>query len=106
MLCVAACSKKKSLFKRSQSYNDAAGAQQDSGELDDDPDFLDDFPPVGDGRMGGGVRGAAGQSSLAAKGRKFLKRISRGGTNGEFMFLFLWCSFLSREGGVFSGREL
>lgn len=51
---------------------------------DDEEDFLDDLAP-GDGRgrwEGGG--GGGGSSSLAARGRKFLRRIStRSGSNGE-----------------------
>ncbi|CAM9669891.1 unnamed protein product, partial [Ectocarpus sp. 8 AP-2014] len=80
--------KKIGLFKRSQSYNDASRmargrSYNDDDDYDDDgdEDFLADLPP-GDGR-GGGLR--AGGGRLAARGRKFLMRISTrsGSTSGN-----------------------
>lgn len=79
--------KKIGLFKRSQSYNDASRMargrsynEDDDYDDDGDEDFLADLPP-GDGR-GGGLR--AGGGRLAARGRKFLMRIStRSGSTCE-----------------------
>lgn len=73
-------SKKKKRFKRSQSYNDAPGPVESDTE-DNEKDFLDDFNDEGD--SGNRGRGGAGRRGLAARGRKFLKRISRSGSTGE-----------------------
>eukprot|EP00752_Nemacystus_decipiens_P010432 g9296.t2 len=82
--------KKVGLFKRSQSYNDASRMAQLENSYaadDDDDDDEEDFLEVlggsgssGEGRGGGWGVGSGG--SLAARGRKFLRRIStRSGSN-------------------------
>lgn len=74
--------KKVGIFKRSQSYNDASRMAQMQGyatndDDDDEEDFLDDLPEDNRGRSAPG-------EGIAARGRKFLRRIStRSGSNGE-----------------------
>lgn len=78
--------KKKRRFKRSQSCNDAPGPVGSDND-DGDKDFLDEEGGVG-GSVGGGSTGGGsggrGGASLAARGRKFFKRISRSGSLREF----------------------
>lgn len=89
-------SKKKRMFKRSQSYNDAAVAAVaaagagDSDMDENDKDFLDELAPA-DVASASGSGGGSG--SFAARGRKLLKRISRSGATGNF-FVVLGPSFL------------
>lgn len=71
--CGSSNLRKKGLFKRSQSYNDASRSMQSFATSDDDgqEDFLDDLQQ-GHGEGRSGLRGG----SLAVRGRNFLMRIS------------------------------